>query len=331
MREFKYPELIRFDVKETEIVDRFDQVQSGCLKPCASAFKANAIRTGYSARLPAELCYQSYRNARLELNALFRTTGRGYIPCGEIVQFGLGDGLSPEEMPQFIGHFQEEAESFSKLTDGEKSSCFANMGVRTVELLLADNKMVRASMDALFVSIVLESWLFFEAFASDLWVACVDNAGKAISNRLGVFSDWTKPEEKISPDDALKSEFNAKTHYGSYLREMGKVSFIKLGLIRKFFGAAFGTEAERLFDGAAGGRILMLSKVRNCIVHSAGKIDKDFKKFLEQTPRFPELGQFKDQTKIELDGAFVRTLRQAAWETGLALIQHADAVLQSGG
>lgn len=323
MRNLNYAALVTGNAQWMDLMNQFEQVKSDCLRPCALVFRSNLMRTANFAMLPAELTFSNRRDALFQSNALFVATGKGVSTIDELLSTDLTD--------EILSEFRRQGDELSKVGIERQKYYRGVLGVNIVERFSQTVPEMQSSMDAIFVSIVLESWLFFEAFVGDLWVASVDNAVKSISNRLGVFNQWANPEEKITPDEALTMEYDAKTHPGSFLREAGKVTFTKLRSIKKFYGAAFGKEAERIFEEVDGGRINVLSGVRNCIIHSAGKIDKDFRRLLEQTPRFPELAQFKDKSKIELTGDFVSTLRNAAVETGLALLRHADTALQSGG
>ena len=105
------------------------------------------------------------------------------------------------------------------------------------------------------------------------------------------------------------------------------VSFQKLRLIRKYYGIAFGQNAESLLDDTSSGNIYLLSAIRNCITHSAGRIDPSFKK---ATERFTHLNSLEVGKYIQLDGEMVRDLRTAAAETGMALLNHVDECLVSG-
>jgi hypothetical protein len=318
MRNFDYTGLVSGNTKWLELMKEFDLIKSECLKDCAISFRANLMRTADFAMLPAEMAFQNRRDALFQSNALFTTTGKGVSTLDEL--------LATEPTPEIISEFERQAKDFQRVNfEGQQFYRWA-LGVTVTEQMSKRVPGMQSSMEALLVSILLESWLFFEAFASDLWVASVNNGGRLISNRINAFREWEKPDSKGEDID-----INSKTHQGSFLREIGKATFTKLRFIKHFYGAAFGDDAEKLFETVSGGRINMLSNLRNCIVHSAGKIDKSFKHFLLQAPRFPELKRFENQERIELDGSLVRDMRQVALEMGLALLSHADAILQSDG
>src|SRR4030095_17242536 len=80
-----------------------------------------------------------------------------------------------------MGEFIKEGEAHSLAEpDGERELRYI-VGLGQTELFLKGNEQMRASVDALFTSIVLESWLYFEALCGDLWVTAVDNGGAGLS------------------------------------------------------------------------------------------------------------------------------------------------------
>src|SRR4030095_10572279 len=79
-----------------------------------------------------------------------------------------------------MGEFIKEGEAHSLAEpDGERELRYI-VGLGQTELFLKGNEQMRASVDALFTSIVLDSWLYFEALCGDLWVTAVDNGGAGI-------------------------------------------------------------------------------------------------------------------------------------------------------
>ncbi len=260
---------------------------------------------------------QSRRDQQFQANAIYRTTGKA--------------DLTPEETwdtdwtAEMRNEFQKQAMAFQQKTMEEHRDAVFHVGVTGTEIFCQTSKQMRASMDAMLTSITLESWLFFEAFASDLWVCAVDNWTPSIAARMLANQRWEKSETKAS--SAMQISSNAKTHPGSFWRELGMVSFDKLRLIKLFFGTAFGADAEKLFDSVDGGYIHALSAFRNCIAHRAGRIDQKFK---DDTQRFPEFDGLNVGEKIVLDGDIVKRLRNTGAQIGIALINHVDGILISG-
>jgi hypothetical protein len=287
------------------------QIQSPVLSECARAFKENMHRSAAFALMPAQMAFQIARANVFQWNAYCATTGKSEMTFEEWMNFTV----TPEQRT----HIESQIKSH-EVTGARSMDAGIEFGIRWTEHFTKGNPGMHASMKALFTSIVLESWLFFEGFVSDLWAAGVDGGGKSISNRVLNYSQWEKPEEAYGSEQALKSRFNAKTHPGSFMREAGKVTFTKLRKTKQFFAAAFGEECGKVFDG----EIVLLSAYRNCFMHSAGVVDAGFQKNMA---RYAEFRTLPLNNPLVLDGALVWRLRQAAIETGVALLNHIDSLL----
>lgn len=295
-----------------------DKIKSNCLRGCASDFRWNMMRTATFGYLPNEVAFLTAQWQAFEMSAIQKVSGKtvSFRELGFIQ-------LTPEILKQI----KAEIEEYEDLPDEDKNLHRLAIGLSNVEQLAENNIGMQRSLEALMTSIILESWLFFEALCSDLWVSAVDNGTKEISNRIGSFGGWNNPDENIKPQDAGNLEFDARTNFGSFLREIGKVAFTKLRDIKRFYTAAFGESVAKVFDQASGGWIHALAATRNCILHSGGMVDGHFKRAVE---RFPELRALNIRQEIPLDGELVTKLRDASAETGLALIQHVDAMLHGG-
>ena len=239
------------------------EIKSTYLKDSATAFKVNMERGMFFAMLPTELVFQSINNARMSANAIFKVHKIGAMTLREQMDIPASADVLLE--------FQKECGENERIAPAISNSLRIEIGVGNVIEFLRTNKHMQASMDAMFTSIVLESWLFFEALCSDLWVAAVDNGGPVITSRLTMNQKWEKGEMLASSTTEIQS--NAKTHPGSFRRETGMVSFQKLRSIKFYFAIAFGNEVEKIFEQTTNGYLVALNDVRNCIAHSAGKID----------------------------------------------------------
>ena len=227
-----------------------------------------------------------------------------------------------------ILEFAKECGEYERLPSQLTEQMRVEIGVGRIEKLLNTNEHMRASMDAMFTSIILESWLFFEALCSDLWAAGVDNGGPVISARVLANQTWESGKEQMLAANAIGVQSNAKTQPGSYRREIGQVSFQRLRSIIHYFKIAFGDDAGKIFDQTAAGYVRALNAVRNCIAHSAGKVDAQFKGAVGE--RYAEFANLKSGGRLVLDGALVKKLRNAALEVGLELLRLVDADLQRG-
>jgi hypothetical protein len=197
------------------------------------------------------------------------------------------------------------------------------LGIRYIETML-ESRAMQWSVDAVFSAVVLESWTAFECLAGDVWVAAVDNGPKEVASRVALSKHLQKPDDQITWETVLQLEYDPRKTYGSWLREVGKVSFSKLDYIRLFYTEAFGKETQRFFDEVEGGYIFALSAYRNALTHNAGRADKHFIKRVE---RFPELRSIVLNDQLLLEGELVTKLHHSAVGLGRKLVEFVDSVI----
>jgi hypothetical protein len=316
MRDYKYRELLLGAGDWNQVVNDLSSIKSECLKECASAFEVNMTRTASFAIMPAEISFMARRDQSIYDNSNFKVTGKP-VSLDDFIGKEIPEGVQ-EEAGKMIDEFRSEPED-------KKNRLKAVFGLNYIETMLKVHPAMQASMDAMLNSIIIDSWLFFEAFASDLWCVGVDNGGNIIAGRVVAYQGWEKGDMLAS--SVPSTIFRARTQPRSYRREIGQASFQKLRSIKQYFKAAFGTGIEKLFDDVDSGYIHALSDVRNCIAHSAGKVDAQF---LNRAKRFQEFAQLKVGEKLLLDGALVKKLRDAAFKTGVALLMAIDEMLTRG-
>src|SRR5207249_3472780 len=153
------------------------------------AFRVSLERTASFGMLPAEIIFQRWRDDRFQANAIFRATGKGDVGLEELTEMEL--------TPEMKQHFKNQAAEFENSPLKDSSTLRYRVGVRIADEFAKSNHQMRASVEAMLTSIVLESWLFFEGLASDLWAVGVDNGGKTIANRIDLYTQWINPDEKI--------------------------------------------------------------------------------------------------------------------------------------
>lgn len=283
-----YQELVMQYPEWDQAMSDLLEIKSPCLKPVAEAFHANMMRTAIFALMPADITWLRIRDMVLQSNAHFLATGEGVRRFEDVLH---GDA-APGEMAEF----EKQARAFAAMT----------------------------SLQALYTSVILESWLFFEALCADLWVAAVDNATKAIAARVAL-APRKKQEDGFPKVDEIEANF--KTHPGSFWREAGIVTFQKRRDIEDNLSVAFGTEIKALLQSTAGGYVWALNAFRNCITHSVGKVDAAFQK---QAAPFPEFRDCKLKSMLKVDGALAAKLRNAALLSGAALLKRVDEMLVAG-
>ena len=154
-----------------------------------------------------------------------------------------------------------------------------------------------AAIKAIFRSIIIESWLYFEVFAGDLWSAAVDHGPAIFRGNVMDCNEWDK-EDKIKVRDVCKLGYDPGKLVGTFYRDIGKASFQKLSSIRKNYEILFNKTDKDFLKGD----LHLLSAYRNAIVHRAGKADRHF---IAQVQRHPKYRHIKDGDELQLDGEVV--------------------------
>jgi len=315
MRDFKYRDLLLGKPEWEEVVTKIAGLRSECLKQCAAAFVINLERTAAFGAMPVQIAHMVRRDQIFFDNAIFKVTGKGEIKLTD---------FSEEPSFEIKAEANRQMVEYCSKPDSERVGLAFTMGINYIESLIAAHPIMRDSAEVIFASIALSSWTAFETLASDLWAIGVDNGTPAIAAMVLSSSKLQKAEENLTPEMVANCEYNAKTHPGSFLREIGRVSFQKLESIKLYYAIAFGNSAKDIFDKTAGGYIYALAAVRNALTHRAGIADK---KFVDQARKFDELKSIQLNQPILLDGKLVRKLRMAAAGVGADLLQHVDSLL----
>jgi len=317
MEDLKYRQLFqRGEFWKGLMIKLKNDVRSEPLKTCADAFHANVERLAGFALMPAAVAFEVRRDQIFLTNAMIRAKAAREMTLDEASSF---------EVPKEVVEDMAANMVLLNLNRSDHLRHLYQLGIGTIELMTRDRKPMRDSVRHIFSTVILGSWTAFESLASDLWVAGVDHATREIANRVHAF-DFPKSDEPITEKRLLECKFNAREQYGSFLRDLDRVSFRRLESIKRYYKAAFGSECKAIFDKIADGYILALSAVRNTLVHNAGKADRQF---LNLVPggRFAEFKEIKEGELVPLDGEIVRRLSFAALEVGQELIQFVDDAL----
>lgn len=307
-----YQELVMQRPEWDKAMNDLLEIKSPCLKPVAEAFQANMMRTAIFSLMPAEITWQRIRDMVLQANSHFVATGEGVREFEDV--------LNGEAAPGEMEAFRKQALAFQAKPKEFLEAFRWKLGVGIVETTACHDHSTMTSLQALYTSVILESWLFFEALCADLWVVAVDNGGK-IAGRVAIVPR-KKQEDGFPKVEEIEANF--KTHPGSFWREAGMVSFQKRREIEENFCIAFGTEIKIVFQTTASGYIWALNAFRNCITHSCGKVDTSFKR---QAAQFSEFRDLPLKSPLKIDGGLAVKLRNAALQTGAALLQKADEMI----
>lgn len=315
MHDYKYDAVVRGNPNWGRDI----KVQSLALKSISDAFVENIMRTFTFAFMPAMLA-SSVRRQQL------------WVDCIELEKLGTLNpdffkfaGAGPAGMNEGLAKMLA---AFNKANPDEKKvqEYAGQVGIAHINVFLADenNDAMRESMEALLSSVILESWTAFESLASDMWIVAVNTGPKDLAAKVALSKELQKPDEQIKPDTIHNLEYDPRVALGSFLHETGRVSFQKLAYIKLYYVEAFGLEIGKLFDKVSDGYIYALSAYRNALVHSAGRADKHF---VRNVARFSELRGIESGSKLLLDGALAKKLRESAIFLGTELIHFADKAI----
>jgi len=136
------------------------------------------------------------------------------------------------------------------------------LGAGFVQNHLEFNRGLQSGMDAIFASIVSESWTAFECLVSDVWVETLNKGPREIANKVVIHKDLKRREDPITVRALVDLEYDVRTHLGSFLRETRRVSFQTLDNIRAAYGMAFTPELLALFETTDDGFIEAVSACR---------------------------------------------------------------------
>ena len=142
-------------------------------------------------------------------------------------------------------------EKFKALSPGQITEVKIHLGVNCIEALIKMRPEMQASADALFGSVVMESWTAFECLAADLWVIVVNN-GPAKFRQDVLASKYLKNGKSTSSKGEKASSIDPGKDFAGGLREQGRVSFQTLWNIQNYYeiicGKAKGKEIFALCD-----------------------------------------------------------------------------------
>jgi hypothetical protein len=283
------------------------------LRPLAERFWFNNLRTATFALMPAWIALEATREQLWFDHAKTK--------AGETLDPDLIKLASQEISAPVAAEFDRLVKEYREISKEKWRELLETVGVEYVERRLYISQGMANNMDALFSTIILESWTAFECLISDLWIVTLDKEDGKLASRVEL-SGELRPPNKGATADTIKH--NIKTSYGSYCLETRRVSFQKLENIKRIYAATFGDDVRKLFDEIKDGYIHALYAFRNAFLHRAGESDVTFR---DQTQRFPEFRGISSGDKLLPDGEQVRKMRDASVELGRRLIQVADDVL----
>lgn len=293
--------------------DLMNTVQCIELFDIACAFTSNMERTATFALMPVHMAGMARRDqfifdkvtveAGHELNTLQLLSGE---------RPPLGDQGNAEYRKLLIN-----------ITSEEKNQV-VGAGIKYVELLAhVGVPPVVTGLDALFASVVMESWTAFEVLCADTWRILVNHLPGEVRAKINASSSTNKKQPKEETNTTPK--IDPMQDFGGAMIEADRVTFQTLPNIKENYRLAIGhDEVQRIFVQTGEGYVKALAAVRNLLAHKSGTVDG---KFLEEVHHFSELSKREKNKRLELDGGLVAKLRMAAIECGSELLKKANSII----
>jgi hypothetical protein len=319
MRDYKYK---AFASRRGEIPDwgwHLKDFRSESLRQLTETFNGNLIRTSTFALIPAWIALEATRE-QLWLDHATVVTGGKIDPDLST----LAKRECPEEFAKVFDGLVAEYRMLPRETVIE---FLDEIGVDYIErrLQLPELKAVSVAIEAIYSTVVIESWMAFEILVADLWLAAVNSGPAQLAQNVNLSNKQERVDEKIAHHWKNKLQVDPRTDFTKALMEVGRVSFKRLDQIIRWYSVTFENDVHKLFDEVEGGYIYALSAYRNALVHNAGLVDKDFIKQIEPVDSLR--GTFQENQRLELDGELVTKLRAASVTLGRKLIQFVDRII----
>jgi len=284
------------------------------LYPAVGAFSQNMERVHFLPRFILETLW-GYSIAN-------RCLGSMSVPGGFFIPFITGipteDALQATGSEEFVIQYHTKLRTyFALLNQNGIETHFDAMWRKMCNLVEhvsmdPDEVIAGPGIDALYFSMVLNSYAAFETLASDMWVA-------VLNWKPSLYDRFVKSEDtKVTVGDMAKFGFDLRTRMGDFLRETNTSSFGSLNAIKRSYMSVFGQPIEAAFTGH---HINRTEKTRHLIAHRAGLIDNAF---IEDSKKWNDFGPFIEGDYLRLHGSQVRNLVDACVKTAVDLIKAVD-------
>jgi hypothetical protein len=312
-----------------------EKVKTDDLHPAILAFTANANRIHAFWALYPQLVEQASVNVVNIIETVFALTGRPVMTAEEYANPEFHKRVINEVHNRIVARLETSGGSYDKAAGYDFQRAVSRFG----ELINTTPQMEEA-IYATFSAQLTSAWTAFEALASDLWEAAINNHPITLASLTGESKRISKlarsqDRDRRETGETTKGDYEptlkdfARVTHGTYdassvmgtsLREEFK--FQTLAGIRKAYSAAFCKRSATL-DSILVDRCLdKLNLVRNLIVHKAGIVDPIFLKGTDSIPWQIPLAE--DEKPLVLHGVFVRDLIDPVFQCGLRLILAVD-------
>jgi hypothetical protein len=195
-------------------------------------------------------------------------------------------------------------------------------------------------MEAMFSSQIVSLWTAIETLARDLWEASLNShprilgdlkgSPKRIARNMRNTRARKQLEEQPDGDDksvflsdvrrVTRGTYDLSSTLGTLLRE--KFNFARFDGIREAYSSAFSEDFEAIDKALSNTALDAVHTTRNALVHSAGKVDKEYVSRVKANLLLPAL---KQGEMFPLNGNITHSLIKPAVAATVDLISAVDS------
>jgi hypothetical protein len=297
-------------------------VLTSSFQTSVEAFKNNIIRIdglGTSVVLTAGLSF---------------TAGSKYVQQ-QLIQDEGGETPPPTLIELFLSH----TKLFNNLSQELECDAMKN-GKNELKVWILHHRQIQLGIEAMFSSQIVSLWTAIETLAGDLWQASLNSHPRILGDlkgspkRIARNMRGTRARKQLEeqPDGDGKSvllsdvrrvtrgSYDLSSTLGTLLRD--KFNFTRFDGIREASSSAFSEEFEAIDKALSNTALDAVHIARNVLVHSAGKVDKEYVSRLEGNSLLPVL---KLGEMFPLNGNITHSLIKPAVAATVDLISAVDS------
>jgi hypothetical protein len=298
-----------------------DRLSHSAIKAVAREFAANVDRVRDLGFLLPFLVEWSATDQFHNQRACVEVTG------GIVIDFA---SLSPEVQAAIRGKVQQYEAEFNALAvliREEYTTQMFRAGVQRLnEMMLPTGNQptpfMARGLDSLLSSLVFGLWTACEVCLTDLWIAALNEGPKRLVENvikipaLRSDTDLTASQAKQIPISALADfGYDLSAKMGDLLRTTKKVDFQSLRNTQRAYVSAFRSGAEALLNEAdqSYANVMILSAVRNVLLHRGGKVDREYKSIVGKAKgnSIPSVTQLSEGDTVKVRGGMVKEMHSA--------------------
>jgi hypothetical protein len=253
----------------------------------------------------------------------------------ELIRDEGGDTPPPALIDLFLSH----TKLFNNLAQELESDAMKN-GKNDLKVWILHHQQIQLGMEAMFSSQIVSLWTAIETLAGDLWEASINfhprilgdlkGSPKRITNNIKNTRARKQSEEQSDGNGksvllsdvrrVTRGSYDLSPSLGTLLRE--KFNFTRFDGIREAYSSAFSEEFEAMDKALSNTALDAVHIARNVLVHSAGKVDKEYVSRAKANSLLPVL---KQGEMFPLNGNITHSLIKPAVAATVDLISAVDS------